>query len=113
MLNGEIEEASGRQGCHPDRERTHGLATGLLHAAIIISRDGKAVAVVMMAVPAAAVIAVVENDLVPGVRCGRKRDARADGPWHVRQIRRAHRQRAHRVCMSACNRNGHEAEMKK
>ena len=106
--------ASGRERRRPGGVGTHGLATGLLHAAIVVTSDGKAVAVVMMvvAVPAA-VIAVIEDDLVPEVRCGRKRDAWADGPGHVRQIRRAHGRRAHRVCMSACDCDSHEAEMKK
>ena len=100
-LDVEIEEASGRQGCHPGRERTHGLAAGLLHTAIIISGHGKAVAVVMVvvAVPAA-VIEVAAGQLLPGVR--------RRWQWYAG----AHGQRANRVCMSACKGGGDEKQMK-
>jgi hypothetical protein len=69
--------------------------------------------VVVMMVPETAVITIVENNLVPGVRCRWQRSAWTDGPGHVRKIGRADRQRAQRVCMSACKGGGDEAEMKK
>ena len=104
---------SGGQGRHPDGEGTRGLATGLLHTAIIISGDGIAVAPsMMMAVMPAATIVVAAGQLLPGVRRGGQRRAGAHGPGHVWKIRRAQGEGAHRVCMSTCDRCGHEAEMK-
>ena len=85
-------------------------------AAVVLTVDGKVtppVAVVVMMVPETAVIAVVEDDLVPGVRCRWQRGAGTDGPGHVRKIGRADGQRAQRICMGACKGRGDEAEMKK
>ena len=100
-------------GCH-EWCRAGGLPR-LLHAAVVLAVDGEAAAMVMpvMMVPGAAVIAVIEDDLVPGVRCRWQRGAGTDGPGHVRKIGRADRQRAQRVCMSTCKGGGDEAEMKK
>ncbi len=106
---------SGGQHRHSHREGPGGLAAGLPHAAIIVSGDGKAVAAVMMvvAVPAAAVVKVVERDLIPGIGGGWQRHAGANGPGHVREIRGADGQRTHGIGMRACDRDGHEAEMEK
>ena len=86
----------------------------LLHTAVVLTVDSEAAAPVMpmMMVPEAAVIAVVEDDLVPGIRSRWQRGAGTDGPGHVREIRRADGQGAQRVCMSACEGGGDEAEMK-
>ena len=101
-------------GC--ERQRTGGFSW-LLHATVVLSVDGEVAPpvapVVVMVVPETATIAVVEDNLVPGVCCRWQRGAGTDGPGHVRKIGRADRQRAQRVCMGTCKGGGDEAEIKK
>jgi hypothetical protein len=67
---------------------------------------------VVMVVPETTVIAVVEDNLVPRIRCRWQGDARTDGPGHVWKVRRADGQGAQCVCMCADEGGGEEAKMK-